>query len=308
MNFYIEKVLERDIDLLVINCFISNDRIKKYFLNKINRDNYEIKSIRHSYIDLEDGESDITVILENNDKKIGLLIEDKIDAPAMKNQHDRYILRGNKGLENKLYDEYFIFLIAPLNYINTNYEAKKYENKISYEELIELLEENIYAKTLLTKAIEEKKNGYTVIENKNVTNFWLNYYKFIKENYTSLKINEKIGPRGSKASWAEFYTDYPNVKIIHKINKGFIDLTFYKLGDYIEIFDRYVNNILDDEFIIVKTGKSLAIRSNINTINLKNDFQNYVNDLHDAMSKITKLYEIVNKINVLLLYKETIES
>ena len=41
------------------------------------------------------GESDITVIVESPDKRIGLLIEDKIDAIDMPEQPERYKIRGD---------------------------------------------------------------------------------------------------------------------------------------------------------------------------------------------------------------------
>ena len=90
MNIIVEKVLERDIDLLMINKFIYDTNVLKYFLNKIDKDGYSISSIQHSLMDQEAGESDITVIVEKDNHKIGLLIEDKIDALAMPNQRKRY--------------------------------------------------------------------------------------------------------------------------------------------------------------------------------------------------------------------------
>ena len=40
MNIIFEKVLERDIDLLLINKFIENDNLINYFLEKINKEKY----------------------------------------------------------------------------------------------------------------------------------------------------------------------------------------------------------------------------------------------------------------------------
>ena len=45
MNIIVEKVLERDIDLLMINKFIYDTNVLKYFLNKIDKDGYSISSI-----------------------------------------------------------------------------------------------------------------------------------------------------------------------------------------------------------------------------------------------------------------------
>lgn len=66
MNIKIEKVLERDIDLLIINKIIDNDKLLNLFLNKINKSGYKIVGIEHSQMDKELGETDISIILTNN--------------------------------------------------------------------------------------------------------------------------------------------------------------------------------------------------------------------------------------------------
>ena len=69
----------------------------------------------------------------------------------MPDQHGRYIKRARKGLGSK-YDDYRIVLIAPDGYDNE--EAKKYENRISYETL-KLITGDNYSIALLDEAIRE---------------------------------------------------------------------------------------------------------------------------------------------------------
>lgn len=299
----IEKVLERDIDLLMINKFIYDKKIFDLFLNKININGYDVKALQHSFSDSQ-GESDITVIAEKDNHKIGLLIEDKIDAIAMPNQRERYNIRGQRGIDNKLYDEFYVFMIAPLDYLKSNSEAQLYENQISYEELKEAMKDDIYAVTLIEKAIEEKKNGYIVQEHSGVTQFWEKYYEYIRNNYPTIKINEVHGPRGESAMWPEFSTYYPNVKIIQKSDRGYLDLTFSKMSNYITIFNKYVLDHLDNNMTIEKTGKSMAIRMVFPKIDFRNDFDNYSNELKDCLDKALILYSLLNKIDVNAMYNE----
>jgi hypothetical protein len=112
-------------------------------------------------MDQEDGESDITVILSNGINKIALLIEDKIDAHAMPMQPERYIKRGKKGIENKQYDEFYDFIVAPQEYLESNMEAKQYTYRVSYEEMLSVLKD-VYSVELLNKAIEEVDKDYTL--------------------------------------------------------------------------------------------------------------------------------------------------
>ena len=97
-----------------------------------------VEEIHHSQMD-NDGESDVFAIIKCGKERIGLFIEDKIDAIAMPDQHGRYIKRAEKGLRTQ-YDEYRIVLIAPDGYDNE--EARKYENRISYETLKEMAKDN----------------------------------------------------------------------------------------------------------------------------------------------------------------------
>ena len=302
MKFKIEKVLERDIDLLIINNVINNNLLQ-LFLRKLSLKDYKVIDIEHSYFDADLGESDITIIIEKDKHKIGLLIEDKIDAPAMDLQAERYVKRGKKGVLNKKYNEFKTFIIAPEGYLNTNPYVEKYEYQVSYEEIGAELEGDIYAKTLINKAIEEKENGYIIIENEKVTKFWKRYYEFIKLNYPTIKIRENHGPRGSSAAWPELLTDYAKIKIMHKSDRGYMDLTFGKMASYIDIFDKYVKNVASD-LKIVPTGKSLAIRLEVPIVNFKDDFDNYIDELHECMNAALKLYEILSKINVLMMYDE----
>ncbi len=302
MNFKIEKVLERDIDLLMINKFISDTKVLDFFLDKLDLKGYDLIDVEHSHTEVDLGESDITLTVEKDNHRVGILIEDKIDAIAMDLQPERYVERGEKGIRDNLYDEYKILIIAPKKYLESNTQASKYPNQISYEELLDFMKDDIYANTLLNKAIKEKENGYTVIEDEMVTNFWERYYEFIRTNYPSIKIHEIHGARGSRAVWPELITDYPQVKIMHKSDRGQMDLTFNGMAECVDIFNKYVGSVLTSDTKVLKTNKSLAIRLNVPVIDFKQDFDSYITEMHECMQAALKLYEILSKINVLMMY------
>lgn len=297
MKIEMEKVFERDIDLLMINKFCNDENLVQYFSSKVGISNYFVSNVQHSIMD-ENGESDITIILENDNNKIAFLIEDKIDAIAMPNQRARYDIRGHKGIENGQYNSFYVFIIAPKEYLETNNEAQKYENRISYEELLNLLNEDIYAKSLLEQAIEEKKKGYIVIENENVTRFWENYYKFIDENYLMLNINKVDSPRGANASWPIFNTPIKQYKIRHKSDRGFIDLEFPKLADkYFDFLDIVKNN-LDNDMTVHITGKSVSIRLIVPKLDFKQEFQNYMIEMKMCMDSVVRLQKLLSVLNL----------
>ena len=127
-------VLERNMDLLFLEEFVSSPEFLEIFISKINITKAQVLEIEHSKVHSEFGESDMTVIIETNGKRHGLLIEDKIDAIAMPEQYDRYVIRGNIGIENGDYESFDVFIVAPKKYLNENNEAQKYPNKVTYEE------------------------------------------------------------------------------------------------------------------------------------------------------------------------------
>ena len=91
-NFKItlDTVLERDMDLLIIEEFISNKEFAAMFLNATNIDeNSEILSVQRS-LRFQMGESDIVFVLKTpSGSNVGLHIEDKVNAEAQQEQYGR---------------------------------------------------------------------------------------------------------------------------------------------------------------------------------------------------------------------------
>ena len=296
MEFNIGNVYERDIDLYIINKFINDSKFKELFLEKINCKNYQVCKCLHSFSD-EHGESDIIIILENDNRKIGLLIEDKINAIAMPKQYERYILRAEKQKHEGLFDNYYIFIIAPKSYIDSNTEAKKYDNKISYEEILDYISGDVYGESLIKKAIEEKKKGYDVVENKAVTLFWEKYYEMVENRFSDLKLNRYEGARGSDANWPIFFTPIEKIQIFHKSDRGFVDLTIRSVSQYyFEVYD-IVKNVLKENMTLQKTGKSLAIRIRVPKIDFEKDFKEQEENVIKCLEVVRELQKFMRKID-----------
>ena len=296
MEFNIGNVYERDIDLYIINKFLNDSKFKELFLKKINCQNYQVCKCLHSLSD-ENGESDITIILENDNRKIGLLIEDKINAIAMTEQYKRYILRAEKQKHKGLFDNYYIFIIAPKSYIDSNTEAKKYDNKISYEEILDYISGDVYGESLIKKAIEGKKKGYEVVENKPVTLFWEKYYDMVENRFSDLELKTKKGPKGSKTRWPVFHTPIKKIHIIHESNKGCLELRFRNVSLYYsEVYD-IVKNILKENMKLKRTGKSLAIRIDVPEIDFKKDFEEQEKNVIKCLEVVRELQEFMKKID-----------
>jgi len=309
------NVSERDMDLLFLEEFVCSQDFLNIFLSKISLFNAKICSVEHSKVDVELGESDLTIIVEKDGKRYGLLIEDKIDAIAMGNQSGRYLKRGEIGIENGDYVDYHVFIVAPEKYLEVNEEAKKYKNKVTYEECIEYFNSRLDNRSTfkiqqIKQAIDKQKHGYQVIKNTVVTNFWYQYADFLTKNYPKFIFNSEITEKGAKSTWPTFYTFDSRIKIVHKSEKGYVDLEFAGLGnktvDLRELIAHKIGKLWDNDLFVVQTGKSAVLRIMVPIIDFKIDFARQENKIDIVFSKVEKLYSILDDIfdyNLLRLFE-----
>lgn len=76
----VKYVSEKDIDLVILEEFISDKTFTDIFVPKTNLNHYSVLEAVHSMVDIIQGESNLVFILRCTDKRVGLLIENKIDA------------------------------------------------------------------------------------------------------------------------------------------------------------------------------------------------------------------------------------
>lgn len=300
-------VTERDMDLLFLEEMASSQDFLNIFLSKINLSDADICSVEQSKVDVEYGESDMTVIVEKDNCKYGILIEDKIDAIAMPHQYERYIARGEIGKQKGDYIDFFVFIIAPQKYLCENEEAQKYPNKVIYEECLEYFcsqTENrcIFKQQQIEQAIYKQKHGYQVIVNEAVTDFWNKYITYKEQHYPELWLVSKRGPKGLNARWPHFNTVLEGMFINHKSEKGYADMTILGAADIIVSLEEQIKTIIGNfserGVSIVKTGKSAALRINIPVLDFTKPFESYKQEIPTCFDAIKKLTEIAKEIAV----------
>lgn len=293
MKFKIDTTLERDVDLLILEEFSVDKEFAKLFLNFVGVfDDFEIVESIHSKVDAEYGESDIVFILKVNNKLHALHIEDKINAIAMPKQYSRYFLRGEKDMDNGEYDSFSVVIVAPKRYLEMNKEAQKYENKVTYEQMVDFFEakddvRSNYKVALLKRAITEQGSGYQWEANPNVVRFCGDMYEYQRAEFPGMT-------KGTTAWWPTFKTIHKEIEIQFKANKGHCDLAFTRVP-YHELYKSYKDKIYG-EMQIVKTGKSSAIRIEVNPIEFEADFFDVVDDVKKALCAIKVLLDFGNSL------------
>ena len=293
MKIRFDTTLERDIDLLIMEEFISDKAFAQIFLDAVGiTESYRIKEVIHSKTDAELGESDIVFVLEMNGQKHALHIEDKIDAIAMPRQRDRYDLRARKDIAKGQYESYSVLIAAPAKYLAVNSEAKKYEHQVTYEQMRDHFstksdDRSKYKKALIERAIIDQKNGYQYVANPGVVRFCTAMAAYQKENYPGL-------PTGTTAWWPEYPTLLHDTKIVFKANKGFCDLQFgHTLAQalYLKVRDH-----LSERMSVVQAGKSASVRIAVSPIWFENAFEDHLAEAEEALAAISELCELSKKL------------
>ena len=299
MKLIFNKIEERDVDFVVMRAFAELPEVCSLFLKKIGYQSGKTISIEHSFTDNELGESDITVVVLIENKRVGLLIENKIDAKAMPEQCARYTHRGNKGISAGEYDEFAVFIIAPQSYIDNNNEAQKYINQIPYEELMQFFEaaDKIYDAEIIRAAIAKQAQGYTVQEVPAITDFWKKLYNYCCTSDKQIEMYAADGPKGPRSTWPQFKIPLKGVALYYKANQGVCDLQFSgKLHDSLRLKTELAK-FIDVDMHWADTGASLSLRVKVAPMDFKKSFEDYRTEVDTMLNAIERLTLLAVKLN-----------
>ena len=273
------NIQERDMDMMFLECLLTDDGFLRLFLRKaeITGTSVEVLNVALSETDPEYGESDITVLLSVDGKKHALLIEDKINAPAMPEQCDRYSKRANKAKIKGEYDDYSVFIICPETYYDTNSEAKKYAYFITYEDCINYF--SVKTDTLSKVRCEQlkqalsKRTGGTVEPNQAAIAFFEKYREYMETHNYKLDLRNK---KGSNAWWPHYGTSFGNAYIYHKVSDGVVDLTFPNGANDVSTLKLaaiWLNAHGMPNVQALQTGKAAALRIKVPVLDQRKPFE-----------------------------------
>lgn len=304
------NVSERDMDLLFMEAFATDPGFISLFVSKIGKPDTSctVISAERSKIDQGLGKSDITVIYENGGNKLALLIEDKIDAIAMPDQHGRYIKRGEKGKACGEYIQYNVFVLCPERYRETNEEAAKYENFVSYEECRDYFAARSDAHSQLwfqqiSQALETMKAEYKIDINEIAVDSFKKYLEYQKTYYPRLKSLNQANKKEMNGWWPFFAGISKDVYIIHKTNFNCVDLTINGAADRIaqlQIIEKWLHDGGHTDITIVKTNKSAAFRIMVPEINMDKPFETWkMGNLNRCFEAIQELYDLATMFAVI---------
>ena len=277
----ISGVSERDIDLLLLEEFMSSQDFQQFFLNRS-----KFRGQKLFYLDAQKsvtdstGESDLEVSFKNEkDEVIMLMIENKVNANFQKDQLQRYKKRGNNYInQNKIID-FETILVAPERFYNN--ETNGFAFRVNYEEVVEYFRNNSnlgqrsnYKILLLNSAIEKSRLGYQMEADASVTNFWEDYWKLSLQEAKEFLMYEPP-PKAASSSFIYFKNvNLPDeVNLIHKLTHGNFDLQFTGMGNNLDkMRDKYLHS-LNKNMKIVRTNKSASIRVQVPILSLADSLE-----------------------------------
>lgn len=269
-------VRERDMDLLFLELIATDQEFVRLILKKLDFEgtDFKVVDVELSRTELSLGESDITVKIDINGKRYGILIEDKVDAIAQPDQYRRYQKRGEKGKKKGEYTDYRLFIFCPHKYLELNQEAQKYDYCLEYEEVLRYLKDKNDSISdirvqQVEQAIQKAKKPASWNINENANMFFKQYVEYMKSNYPQFDLRTK---ETSNGWWAHFGTKFGKAFIYHKMIEGCVDFTFPNAADKLQEMELMASWLRRHGILGVsaqKTGNAGAFRIEVPKLNVK---------------------------------------
>lgn len=253
-----------------------------------------------SRTELDLGESDLTVILEIDGKRVGLLIEDKIDAIAMPDQCERYRLRGERGRKKGDWEEFSIHIFCPEKYHSSNSESQKYKHYLSYEECKKYFvgKGDILSHVRsqqLEQAIMKAKMPTEANVDQNANAFFKQYLQFQREHYPTLDMRTS---KTSSGWWPHYGTRLGDTYIYHKTQEGSVILIFPNATAHLDTLQEIATWLREHGLpgvIAKKAGKSIALSVDVPKLRVKEPFeQTSKSDLRMCLDAVQALTDFAN--------------
>ena len=136
------------------------------------------------------------------------------------------------------------------------------------------LKRNAVKQKLLSAAIEKATLGYQPEEDLSVSKFWNSYWKLATELAAELGMAEPSAkPASAGFVWFTPEKLSKEVKLVHKLSHGNMDLQFLGMGARLSELRAKLMSELDPDMLIARAGKSGVIRIKVPVLDTTMDFQ-----------------------------------
>ena len=295
---------ERDLDLLLREELYVSEEFQQFFFSVLARElkasparsvdaaalrEAELESVRHS-VRRSDGESDLEVQLNCSGKSIRILVEDKIDAKFQNQQAERYLRRGELYVDNKECEGFVTVLVAPNQYLAGAKHG--FDLTIGLEEILEWFGDRSdprwkYKASLIKSFIDKAKKDAE--KDKKITKFWAEYYALASNIARPLKMPQ---PGGHSGGFLFFNPDgMPRyLSLVHKLNKGYVDLQFARLKPAFDEFEKRIRAFLESGMYCEVTGGSVSVRVKVDKLATSEEFSSRRDEAERGIRSANRLW------------------
>lgn len=285
----VESIQERDVDLILLEELSTDFTFCEWFIKELSLP--PLTSINGAWKSISDfglGETDILFSYFSYEKKIFVLIENKLDANFQYEQYDRYKSRANKYLNNKKCDISYCILTAPKLYCENQNE---FDNYLTYESIADRLEligskRSLFKSKLLRIGSEKLRRGYQPVNSVPVQSFWHSYWHF-KEKFYPQFYMKKPGIVPHNSDWPILFEErLPNIVFYHKLAQGNVDANF---RGYDEETEFKIKVVLPSWIRIEKHGKTFSLRIFSGKLDRFSDFNSQIDTVKRGLDMMLKL-------------------
>lgn len=246
------------------------------------------------------GESDLEVVfVDGGGRRLGVLVENKVTAIAQPEQGERYRQRADAGKTAGSWDDARTCIIAPQKYLDASTDAKKYDAHVSYEDVASWFDATSandarggYRRDFLLAGIEQARRGYKAIRDEATTRFCHSYWEDVTRLFPELRFEEP-GDRPSQSTWIEFRPEglVPR-RIFHKMRAGVVDLSIEADAARAAELASAWRPFLAGDTVVVVTGKTLAVRVTVRTIETRGGYAGKVDAAQAGMKAAYRLMHL----------------
>jgi hypothetical protein len=288
---FLLTVEERDIDLLLMEEFHVSPEFVEWFCSRVGVTDAAFEGAWHSVSD-HDGETDLLLRVKAGARRIEVLIENKVAAPAQPKQDARYHLRGTRSREAGACDDYLTCICAPSAYLEGLPAGSLYDHRISYEAIRDWYAaqpgpRSAWRCRIMDQAIEQGRRGYTLIENAAKSAFHQQYWEFTRRSFPALTV-KRPKAKGSKSNWVYMKAPDmpPKVILCHKNDQGCVDLTFYgrRVQELLGLHAEWPEGISPQQ-----CGKSAVLRVVVPTLDMERPLSEQEASLEDVLAAACRL-------------------
>lgn len=288
---YLASVMERDIDLLLMEEFHITEEFVSWFCARLGLSAVTPGGAWHSVPDV-DGETDILLHVIADELRVGILIENKIVAPEQDKQDQRYHLRGARAREAGRFDKYITVMCAPQRYLDGLSSDNAYQHRVPYEAIADWFSRldgrrAEWRKRIMLEAVEQSRRGYTMTVSATNTAFHTAYWEHLRRLHPRLHMARPTN-KGGKSNWVIMKGyDFPkDVKLHHKLDQRSMELGFDR---------RTVEDILKaksdwpSDVAIVQKGRTASLVVGVPPIDMTAGVASQVDALEEALRAAYRL-------------------